>query len=552
MKILAIASCRVSTSEQRENNSLTRQEESVRKAAAELGAEIPSDGWWSGDVSSKAGKNFSRKDLKEMLDYCKTHKTVKYLIVDEPDRFMRSIDEAFYYEVRFREEAGVQVWYASDPQLNTGDLTAKMLRFSKYFSAEGGNVERQTKSITGHQKAIREGRYTFPVKPGYKKGTEPGIHLPHPITFKPLQEAFRSIANRSSSPLDALKKLNTSEFSDHHAAWRMDKFSQFAIDPYYMGAVVMAKQVNVRNESGQHEPMLTKAEHQQLVEIFTAKTKPRGAKKQYNPDFPLNKILVCEDCGNDTKFTGSKKNNGYSRLKTSYYFKYHCRGCGKAYHRDTVHTELTNKLNKVQYTGAQKQELINALETVWRGQQADKLKYAQQLETRLTKLKETKSGLLNELAGADDSLKVDIKEQIADIRTIMGELETKIEAAKSIDQDLVEFITFALGYTEVLAEDWWQLDHEQQVQCQQLIFPGGISFNSQKKVGTTKLSPIFGFKTNKNAPDLSSGALMVELIEKSWHSIEQEISRWRSLLVVPYQSTAIGSTTNKYQPQMVK
>lgn len=28
---------------------------------------------------------------------------------------------------------------------------------------------------------------------------------------------------------------------------------------------------------------------------------------------------------------------------------------------------------------------------------------------------------------------------------------------------------------------------------------------------------------------------MVELIEKSWHSIEEEILRWRRILAVPYQ-----------------
>lgn len=32
-----------------------------------------------------------------MLELYKRDKSIKYLIVDEPDRFMRSIDEAFYF-----------------------------------------------------------------------------------------------------------------------------------------------------------------------------------------------------------------------------------------------------------------------------------------------------------------------------------------------------------------------------------------------------------------------------------------------------------------------
>ena len=88
-KVLAIANVRVSTDEQLKNNSLTRQKESVRRMAKDLGAELVKI--WSGSVSSKKGNNIKRKDLKEMLDYCKRYKSVKYAIFDEPDRFMRSI-----------------------------------------------------------------------------------------------------------------------------------------------------------------------------------------------------------------------------------------------------------------------------------------------------------------------------------------------------------------------------------------------------------------------------------------------------------------------------
>ncbi len=50
---LAIVNCRVSSTEQLENNSLNRQRDAVLKAAENLGVKIPEDGWWSGSVSSK-------------------------------------------------------------------------------------------------------------------------------------------------------------------------------------------------------------------------------------------------------------------------------------------------------------------------------------------------------------------------------------------------------------------------------------------------------------------------------------------------------------------
>ena len=140
-KYLAIASCRVSTPEQLSNGSLNRQKISVLKAAEQLGVTIPDDCWWSGNVSSKRGGNVGRTDLKEMLERCAKDKRIKYLIVDEPDRFMRSINESSFFEVTF-SILGVTVWYASDPELNKSDLSAKLLKFTKYLSAEGSNEER--------------------------------------------------------------------------------------------------------------------------------------------------------------------------------------------------------------------------------------------------------------------------------------------------------------------------------------------------------------------------------------------------------------------------
>ena len=110
--ILAIASCRVSSDEQLKNNSLNRQRDSVIAAAERLGVAIAENGWWSGSVSSKHGNNLNRKDIHEMLDFCDKNKNVKYLIVDEPDRFMRSSDEAIYITMQFKLK-GVKVWYAS-------------------------------------------------------------------------------------------------------------------------------------------------------------------------------------------------------------------------------------------------------------------------------------------------------------------------------------------------------------------------------------------------------------------------------------------------------
>ncbi len=515
MKIQAIASCRVSTSEQKLSNSLNRQEESVIKAANELDVEVIK--WWSGDVSSKAGTNVNRKDLKEMQEFCKQHKQVKYLIVDEPDRFMRSIDEAFYFEVLFRQ-LGVTLWYACDPALNTGDLMSKMLKFSKYFPAEGGNVERQVKSISGHEKAIREGRYTFPPKPGYTKGTEPGVHVPHSITFGPLQKAFREVLTGLYTPTEACKRLKDTKFSKVYKRWDMDKFRHIAVDPYYAGILKVDRQVKATNPNGRHQAMLTVKEHEELVRMFAGTKKIRGPKKQFNPAFPIAKMLLHEECGGT--FTGSNTHNGFYRKtatgvkprKIHYYPRYRCRGCGKSYARDKVHDCLTQQLSSLRYTGNQQKEFTEALEVVWRQKQQDKLREVETLHKRLEELEYEKTKLIRALADAELDIRADVKAEIDKVKSNIEQTNNKISQLQDIENDLPEFVNFGLNYTDELIEDWWDLDRDERFRCQQLLFPGGIMFNSAEKVSTPQISPLYTLETNKKDLRFSRKSLMVELV----------------------------------------
>ena len=508
MKPTAIAICRVSTPEQKLNNSLTRQEEAVKKAATELDVEIVR--WWSGDASSKVGKNFKRKDLREAEAYCKSNRRVKFLLVDEVDRFMRSTAEMFYWMITFKE-IGVQVYFASNPELNTDDAKSRLLLSLDGFKSEGSNEERQFKSIHGHETAIREGRYTFPPLPGYKTSDRPGVHLPRPETYKYMQQALQDVLSRLYTPQEALQRLFETPFGNYHARWRMDKFRRYATDPFYAGIIVKDLQVKERNECGLHQAMITVAEHEELVRVFAGKTKLRGPKKQYNPEFPMNKVMTCADCGDDIKFTGSIKNNGYAKKNTKYYYKYHCRGCGKSYHRAEVHDKITERLNEVQYTGEQRQELIEALTVVWGKKQQDKLQQADGLRKRLEKLNETKSKLIIELTNTEADFRDDIKQAISATKSDISDTEAMLDAISGLGDDLLQFAKFGLEYTNQLSNDWWELSHDERVRCQELIFPGGISFNAEKKVGTQQLSPIYSLEPNKKALRVNRKALMEEL-----------------------------------------
>lgn len=524
-KYWAITNCRVSSDEQLKNNSLNRQRASVLEAAKRLDVIIPKDGQWSGSVSSKRGRNYNRKDVREMLDYCKKHKLVKYLIIDEPDRFMRSIDEAFYWETEFREKVGVQIYYASDETLNGNDLLAKMSRFMKYFTAEGSNEERQRKSISGDTKAITEGRYPFHPKLGYKKGERPGIHVIAPE----IGDLMKSILIRLSAGLislpESLVEYNNSNYvrGGKHCGYKMDKWRKIVTDPYYAGVVEMNRQVKARNEHGLHEPLITLEEHIRIVETVTRRKKNQaGPRKNGNPDFPLNTITLCENCykkelksgrtgrHNRGKFVGFKHGNGRT---DKIYKRYRCRICGRSILRDELHSEVRELLSLLDFTAAGRRYLEDALNRVWKLEEESNIGQMSKLKNEISNIRRINNELIDKLAITDNPIvSQQIEERIEAKTKQIEEIESKIQTiTDSQNENKQNFIDYALNFADNLGAHFFELDPSLVKEFKLLLFPDGFFVNSDNKVYTTKISPFYRLREIKKSSEDDNLNLMVRV-----------------------------------------
>lgn len=133
------------------------------------------------------------------------------------------------------------------------------------------------------------------------------------------------------------------------------------------------------------------------------------------------------------------------------------------------------------------------------------------LQKQLEHLHTEKSELVKELPKVGEDLKDDIKAEIAAVKANILDTERKLNEASDLEQDLIDFVKFALEYTNILKDDWWKLNHEDRLRCQQLILPGGISFSSQKKVGTPEISPLYRLRPNKKDLSFSEKSLLEEL-----------------------------------------
>ncbi len=510
----AIALCRVSSLEQLENNSLNRQKESVLKATSKLDVTIPDDGWWSGSISSKKGTNLSRKDLAEMLDYCRKNKHVNYLIVDRPDRFMRSIEEAIYYEVEF-SKLGVKVWYASDNELNNDNLMSKFLKFTKYFSAEGSNDDRVEQSIGGATKALQEGRYIFAPKPGYMKGITKGVPDMHPVRGPALKKVLTNISERRCTPSQGLVDLNSSEFmSDGHSLYKMDKFRKIVTDPFYAGVVEINRQVKVRNENGLHEPLITLKQHNDLVSIMNAKAKNQaGPRKNGNPKYPASNHVSCDLCKEKSngRYVGFDHGNG--KNPNLVYEKYRCRGCGRYLKRQELHTKVLQQFEENPVTEEGMEDFLAALDTVWKRNEGQREQEAARVANKIRTLNKN---IADKVEAATDPSNAYIKQEIKDAivakKEMVTELEVELDELKEKGEaDRDDFLRFAYGFVENMGNAFLETTPENRQRCKLVVFPGGFCLDADNNVYTPEISELIRVIPKKKDTEVSNDSQMVRM-----------------------------------------
>ncbi|HMI09504.1 MAG TPA: recombinase family protein [Candidatus Saccharimonadales bacterium] len=511
--ILAIANYRVSSDEQLLNDSLARQKRSVEKAADELGVKIVRH--WSGSVSSKKWANLDRDDLEQMLTECRHNRAIKYAIFDELDRFMRSMLELAHFIVEFKK-LGVEVKFASQPNLKTDTASNTLILMLEAFKAEGSNEERQRKSIAGQINALRDGRYPFAPKPGYMGGRKTGVPAIHPIKGPALQKVLLDIVNKHVTPSQGLIDLNNSDFmKGGHSLYKMDKFRKIVTDSFYAGVVEIDKQVKFRNENGLHDPLITLEQHYELVRIMDKKKKVQaGPRKNGNPDYPLSNLVTCKLCvGKSTipRYAGFKHSNGKS--KTLVYHKYRCRSCNRYIPREELHPKIELQFQSNPITQDGEQDFVEALDIVWKRKEAQ----ARQDAVRLNeKIKDVKNDINNRAMAAIDPSNLSIKSEIlSNVAKLKSELETLEEESSGLvikaDNDKERFLQFAFSFVRNMGNRFLEISHENRVRCKQVVFPAGFQLDANNKVYTPEISPLITLATNKKDLPKLEKSLMVRV-----------------------------------------
>lgn len=501
----AVALCRVSTSKQRlEGTSLEAQEKYIYDYARVLDAEIIRA--WSLDTSSKKGVNLARKDLQEIFKFCKRNKGVKYLILDEVDRFMRSLKEYFWWKVEF-ERIGVYLAYVKMPELTHEDDPMTVFKeMVAVFQAEASNHERITKTRDKMQAKIAAGYYPGCTKLGYKKTDLKGLHEPDEPRWSLMQRNFKALARGELTIAEARKQLDDNWPGDDID---MERYRRLLLEPYYAGIVKMADWPV--NECGLHKAMITKKEHEILVQISLSKGRKFKVNKK-NPEFPFTNDVYCDHCLANNPETGEKTGKlvGYThhngkRLEIrKYYKRYRCRLCNKEFKLEAVHNGFSELLDSVEADPERQSAFTAALRKAWEKRQTARLAEAKRLKLHLNELEKKKHELTMALSSAmaqgEADLTESFKESLENIKDEIHQLEGEIVEAEEVESDFMEFVEFAMVFVENQRQAWWGLTPENRKRCKQILFPAKTLIKADGKVYTQDISAVYRLIAKQKAP----------------------------------------------------
>lgn len=504
----AIALCRVSTQGQANEGNLVPQQENVQRAADILGVDLVKV--WALAVSSRKGKNLKRKDLIEMLDYCKRYKSVKFLIVDEVDRFMRSIEEYYWWKMEFKK-IGVRLVHANRPDINPDDDRAVFDELIDVYRAEQSNNERIHKTPEKMMAKIRAGYYPSNPHTGYKTSDVPGLHVPDEPNWSAMRNAFKAMIAGECDIREGLKRatqdgLRTKNYGPKSVGGKtidMYRWKVLMCDPYYCGEVKLADWPEV-NKNGLHKHMITPEEHEILVAIAKNKGK-RFIANRNNPDFLLSNESECTKCVEANKpnprLVGYWQNNG-EKKGFKRYRRYRCRVCNLGVRQEAFHAGINEELARLLLSNEQREKLKTHMRKAWSSYEVERMERARIALGRVQILKDKKNDAMDSyLTEKDPEMKQEIKEKIEALKLEIGEAEKTAIEAQDFEKDFGEFIGYAFDIMDNLETVWWQQDKPTMRVYKQMLFPAGIQLSPDKKVYIPEISPIYSYGSTKKASE---------------------------------------------------
>ncbi len=514
----AVAYYRVSTKDQTFNASPEVQRNKIQSFADNENLKIIK---WFGDGGVSAKTVSQRKELKDLLAYCRRNKRkIGYLIIYNMRRASRDT-LSYYSEVKsVLKPLNIGVRSASEPSIDDTAI-GEFLETMQVATGALDNSNKSTTTVDNMRSVAREGWWQSNIPLGWsskkvrinaKQNRTMLVRNEYSLLVKELLEMYARAETDQSGLTRSAKEMglknSLGKYPEENAIHRM------LIEAAHAG-YICNKTTGFEMFEGKHiNDALINVETYNTIQrrlgTTPAAQKERQSDKS-NPLYPLGKgFMLCSNCRKPFYYsaptTGGKKSQSP---------RYHC-----------TRTECRGKVPSIKADEANElfirtlKEIAPSLEIMKLYKELLKRVAIRQydgLNRRISDLRNDISSLDTERKNAlrkwasSDTMTADEKDDIVqaideerDRKEVL--LEELLESQKLKESE----IDYALTHMANPSKYWKNADLEQRRRFQKLVFPDGVFFDSKKRTfGTENISPIYRYKPIKKDPSKSEESLMV-------------------------------------------
>ena len=449
---------RVSTKHQEENGgSLADQKCRCEKYARDNGYVIK--GYFGGTHESAKTPG---KLVKEMVSAIKKDKTVKYVIVNQADRFSRNAGQAINIisDLKAKDITIVEASTGLDTSTPEGVM---MMQF-KLSLAQWDNTNRTNKFVSGRKHCMESGVWIGKRPIGYNKVGK-SINTQYTIneTGKLIRKAFKW----------KLQGVDNFRIMDRLSAMGLNvskqKLHKILTNPFYAGKI-QSSFTNGEIVDGKHPPIISWIEFLQVQEILSGRTGVYKVKAE-TPNFPLKRHIRCAYDGLPfTAYTVKKKNIDY--------YKCNHPGCKNNISAKKVHKlykELLDTYNIPPMLLGMFREVVERIILSNNKEQADTMsvlkKQKSELENKLKRCKVSYG-----MGDIDDDVYSTTVEAIQDK---LSKIEIEMSKVKRNLSNLTSTTNEVVATCCELGSLWRDSELELSQRIQNLLFPSGVLWDKE-------------------------------------------------------------------------
>ena len=483
--------CRVSSDEQKDNNSLNVQEECLRNHCNYHKYNVM--GVYREDYSAKH-PDLRRPQMKAIYEYCKKHKgEVDKLLFLRWDRFSRNGEFAYTYKRKFYDELGVEINAIESPiDFEGSEWSTSLGIYCGIAHTEDAHISKRTKE--GVRKALKEGRWCSHAPRGYRHyriGTykDHNTHMVVDEKTAPLVRRIFKEVGKGVESADAIRKRLCPDMA-------RSSYMQMLHNILYIGKIRVPALGNEpeRIIDGEHKPLVDEDTFYRVQDLIEGRNRRKHTLvkgKKPHPDFYLRGYVVCPMCGRPITASFSKGNGGK-------YPYYHCMCSPRHY---SVRAEKVNS-EFVRYVSGLKprKEVLNLYNEVLQSMREDdcaSLKsYQNELEEKLSVLEKRKKKIsvdyLDEKIDAQmyTELNQGVEDDMRQVRNLIEEARTAIRT------NLQPKLDYSISLIDNVERYFEDAPIEVKQRLLGLIFPEKVVFDG-KSFRTTKTNAVLELIDNE-------------------------------------------------------